>query len=439
MAEKTGLNGKMRSRPVAGKVRLGFAAVICLLIVSAGISFYNTRQLYENTRLLAKSHEIQETLGDVLSGMKDVETGQRGYVITGEKEFLEPYFTASAQIQPQLDHLRELFAKTPEKHSSMASLEEKIGVRLALSRQSNDLREKRGFKAAQEFAATGQGKRAMDDIRRLVDGMKTSERASRVELERQAIRSYYIAMTGHFLVVLFGVGLVGVAFEFVRRELAAHHRTMEALHDQREWLRVTLNSIGDAVIVTDRHGVITFVNPIAGSLTGWHQDAVGQPLADVFRIRDIATRRPSESPVTKVLREGTVVGLANHTVLIARDGKEIAIDDSGAPIRDQQGEIDGVVLVFRDITKRKQAEDALRHSEQELADFFENATVGLHWVGPNGIILRVNAAELELLGYTREEYVGRSITDFHADAEAIADILYRLKAGEVINDYEARR
>ncbi len=129
------------------------------------------------------------------------------------------------------------------------------------------------------------------------------------------------------------------------------------LQRQSEWLRVSLSSIGDAVIATDINGLINFINPTAEALTGWTMaDATNKPLADVFKIINETTRQAVDNPVTKVLRQGAVVGLANHTILASRDGKEIPIDDSGAPIRLPGGQIIGVVLVFRDITERKQAE-----------------------------------------------------------------------------------
>jgi|SRR5579871_2441263 len=130
------------------------------------------------------------------------------------------------------------------------------------------------------------------------------------------------------------------------------------------WLRVTLNSIGDAVIATDAQGQVTFMNPVAETMTGWKQEeALGKNLTEVFVIRNEETRQEVESPAARVLREGVVVGLANHTVLLARDGSETPIDDTGAPIRDAQGNLIGVVLVFHDISERKRAEQALQESE----------------------------------------------------------------------------
>jgi PAS domain S-box-containing protein len=146
----------------------------------------------------------------------------------------------------------------------------------------------------------------------------------------------------------------------VRDLLAERERAAQALRAERERYRVTLASIGDAVIATDTDGRVTFLNRVAEALTGWASaDAAGQPLEAVFRIVGEDTRRPAENPARRALREGRVVGLANHTLLVARDGTEHPIDDSGAPIRDEAGRVAGTVLVFRDIAERKAAEEGL--------------------------------------------------------------------------------
>lgn len=137
----------------------------------------------------------------------------------------------------------------------------------------------------------------------------------------------------------------------------------DALHEQPDWLRVTLFSIGDAVITTDTEGRVTFLNPVAESLTGWNQaDAAGKPLEIVFKIVNQDTRHTVESPTVRALRDGVVVGLANHTLLISKDGTERPIDDSAAPIRNDGNEVAGVVLVFRDISERYRHEQAIRDS-----------------------------------------------------------------------------
>jgi PAS domain S-box-containing protein len=146
----------------------------------------------------------------------------------------------------------------------------------------------------------------------------------------------------------------------------------QALHEQREWLRVTLASIGDAVITTDTSGNVTFLNPVAESLTGWSlADASGKSLTDVFNIVNEDTRKQVESPTVRALREGVVVGLANHTLLISRDGTERPIDDSAAPIRNAKEEVAGVVLVFRDITERRRHEKLVQDSLDYCTNILE--------------------------------------------------------------------
>jgi len=143
------------------------------------------------------------------------------------------------------------------------------------------------------------------------------------------------------------------------------HKVEKELKETKNWLATVLKSIGDAVIATDKNGLVTFMNPVAENLTGWGEgDALGKNLTEIFNIISEKTRKPVKNPVDRVLREGTVVGLANHTVLIARDGTEIPIDDCAAPVRDDRGKVTGVVLVFRDITIRKRMEEELLKSQK---------------------------------------------------------------------------
>lgn len=150
------------------------------------------------------------------------------------------------------------------------------------------------------------------------------------------------------------------------------HRMERKLKESEKWFATTLRSIGDAVIATDKNGLITFMNPVAEKLMGWKLDKVlNKQLTEVFNIINRYSRKPAENPITRVLLEGFTLGLANHTLLIARDGTEIPIDDSAAPIKDDKGNIDGVVLVFRDVTEREKAEKSLRESEERYRTLAE--------------------------------------------------------------------
>jgi PAS domain S-box-containing protein len=163
--------------------------------------------------------------------------------------------------------------------------------------------------------------------------------------------------------------LINRRLEEYAREIRRRRQVEADLRTQREWLHVTLNSIGDAVITTDETGRVTLMNPTAERLTGWtDEEAKGRPLREVFEIVNEQTRRPVESPVDKVLERGCVVGLANHTVLIARDGTERPIDDTAAPIRGADEDLRGVVLVFHDVSDRRTMERQLQQRANDLEE-----------------------------------------------------------------------
>ena len=156
--------------------------------------------------------------------------------------------------------------------------------------------------------------------------------------------------------------LRAAALQNAQSILVARRRAEEALRQQSEWLRITLASIGDAVITTDADGRVISLNAVAQALTGWSQtDALGQLLTDVFRIVHEDTREPVDNPAIRALQTGTIIRLANHTVLVARTGEEHPVDDSAAPIRDESGTTVGAVLVFRDMSERKRTDLTRAH------------------------------------------------------------------------------
>ncbi|MDD4325797.1 MAG: PAS domain S-box protein, partial [Candidatus Bathyarchaeota archaeon] len=200
----------------------------------------------------------------------------------------------------------------------------------------------------------------------------------------------------------------------------AEQKTIEKKirESERRWA-VTLSSIGDGVIATDVLGKVSFMNSVAEQLTGWTLDeAAGKSLGQVFNIVNEQSRLSVESPVAKVLLEGVVVGLANHTVLVRRDGTEVSIDDSGAPIRDDQGNITGVVLVFRDITKRKKTEETLAESETKYRRLLDGMTDTAWVIDDECNIIDVNRSASESLGYTKKELLKMNLTDIDNNLKA---------------------
>lgn len=187
--------------------------------------------------------------------------------------------------------------------------------------------------------------------------------------------------------------------EDLGREIRRRREAEAEARQQAEQLRVTLNCIGDGVIVTDAEGRVTLLNPISQAMTGWTlEDATGAPLQDVFRIVNEYTRHPVENPALRALREGVVVGLANHTLLVAKDGTERPIDDSAAPVRADEGALLGAVLVFRDVTQRQHTEKQLRRSERQFRQLADAMPQIVWTAGPDGDIDYMNRQWTEFTG-----------------------------------------
>ncbi|MEA2563887.1 MAG: hypothetical protein QOH06_5391 [Acidobacteriota bacterium] len=232
--------------------------------------------------------------------------------------------------------------------------------------------------------------------------------------------------------------LRSVALQNANAILLARKRAERELAAERERLRITLASIGDAVISTDAEGRVTYLNGVAEVLTGWSQaDAAGRPLPEIFHIVHEHTRQPVENPALRALKEGTVVGLANHSVLIARDGTERPIDDSAAPMLDESGIPVGAVLVFRDVSGSRRAEEA----QARLAAIVESSDDAVISKTLDGVIRTWNAGAERIFGHTADEAVGRPITLIippdRLDEER--EILSRLTRGERIEHFETLR
>jgi PAS domain S-box-containing protein len=226
----------------------------------------------------------------------------------------------------------------------------------------------------------------------------------------------------------------GARFIKVTRDLTSQKQAEEKLRQSEESLAATLYSIGDGVLACDERGRVTRINPVAERLTGWAEpEAIGRPLDHVFNIINEETRAKAPNPVERVLAEGVVVGLANHTALISRDGTERPIADSGAPIRDGEGRPRGAVLVFRDVTEERHAAEELRWSREEVRRSEENLRATLYSIGDGvlatderGCVTRVNKVAARLTGWPESEALGRSI-------EEVFDIVNEETRAKAIN------
>ncbi|HEX5689373.1 MAG TPA: PAS domain S-box protein, partial [Roseiflexaceae bacterium] len=268
------------------------------------------------------------------------------------------------------------------------------------------------------------GKQLMDVLRAEISGFIADEMVLRDERVRSVqTTTRLIVGGGVVLLLLIGALLIilgrrqvrGVAQSYAGA-LDSAQREAAARQISEERLRVTLGSIGDAVIATDTQGRVTFLNDVAEALTGWPMaEAQGQEITTVFEIINEHTRQTVENPIQRTLREGHVVGLANHTLLIARDGTELPIDDSGAPIRNSAGDVIGAVLVFRDIAERKRSEEALRVSEERLRIALQASPITVYAQDAD---LRYTWLYNPSPGYSADETIGKLDSDIAPPEDA---------------------
>jgi PAS domain S-box-containing protein len=348
-------------------VVLAFALVAAFVLFDAYLAHRDTAQVYENGRAIAKGYERIATSARLFSLMQDAETGQRGFLLTGREAYLAPYDHAAQQLASDLERLQALGFLGAEEEKLIARMRSSIAIKMEELGETIALRREKGLDAARDVVLTGRGREAMLDIRGAAVAIGDLERREVERLTEQSQGSYRSGLLSRVLATLLGLGLIFGLYRLSDSNARERTRHAAIRDEQAERFRVTLASIGDAVIVTDDAAQVRFMNPVAERLTGWGSDWEGQPIAGVFRIQDEESGKPGRDPVGRVLSERQIVALENHTELVRRDGEAIPIDDSAAPIFASDGQLTGVVLVFRDITERRQAE-RLAHRQKEALE-----------------------------------------------------------------------
>jgi PAS domain S-box-containing protein len=347
-------------------------ALVMLLAIGifSGLDWYEYRQ---NRNEVLASREVFENVNTLLLAVTDAETSERGFLLTGDAAHLDLYESASRKIPQEMEILENATAQDTYLSSRVRRLRALIAAKLDEMGRVIELRKQDNPEGSLAIVRNGQGKALMDTIRQVVEEIHGQEsgviNGRSLIVRAHSDRSHLVAITSSAaLLVLLGLGAITISKATERREqlIADLDKERNQTAEVRDLLQTTLSSIGDAVLVTDSRGRITFLNRVAEALTGWRaEEAQGRPAEEIFPVVHEDTRVPVESRVGQVLAEGKVVDSKTSAILRRKDGSEIPIDESGAPIRTVSGEILGVVLVFRDVTSRRAAE---RERERLLAD-----------------------------------------------------------------------
>jgi PAS domain S-box-containing protein len=389
---------------------LGLAALglsLLTLLTACIFSYRDWQRFRESSATISGIRRARQLSEYLQLRIEDAETAQRGFLLTGRDDYLTPYESAVRAAPAELDELTALTGGEPAAAGRVATLRMLVNRKFDELRTTIDLRRSKGLPAALEVVRTDFGEKVMERLRATLSDLEADQEDRRQrswdQLERDARVDLSLTLAGALLLA----GLVAAGGILLSRAARAQESLAAAAAAAGDLLRTTLYSIGDAVITTDAQGAVRMMNRVAERLTGYAEsEARGLPASQVFRIVNEQTRHEVESPIQRVLREGQVVGLGNHTILVSHTGQEVPIDDSGAPIRGRDGLLQGVVLVFRDIAERKRAEQALEQSERRFRTMADSAPVMIWSDASGGKRAFLNQPWLRFTGRTWDQEMG---------------------------------
>jgi len=387
-------------------VNTGFVISIIILLSINILAYLNIKRHLEDEVWIDNALMIIQTSEILVSKLTDAESNRCGYIITGNPVFLQGCNAAIIQVDSVFGGIGNLMTGNLKAKPLLDSISLLIFERRRNMQKSMDLLNKlRGSR--EQIELTIQVRAALNGISSIV------ERIQSVESQKLKLRMREAeAGSGSTIIYLMvgsaaGVLILVLCISLINHNITQRIKFEKALEESRNWFSTSLRSIGDAVIVTNHIGDIVLMNPVAVTLTGWtEEEAKGVYLSHVFNVINEDTGRKIDNPVIEVFRTGSVAGLANHSVLISKSGKEIPIDDSAAPVKADDGSILGVVLVFRDISQRRIAELELLSSRkfiQRIADSIPNVLYLYELSAPR--ITYTNHKIEEILGYTSKEVI----------------------------------
>ena len=408
-------------------------AVGLLVLAGVGFAFRNYQQINSSATARGRTAAAIEAAQEFMSDLKDAETGERGYELTGDGSFLQPYLAVREQLQVGVQGLRQ-WADTVAEQQRLDAMVPLVSAELATLAQVIALRQANHGTLRPDMVRNGEGKQYMDALRVQVHAFIALQ-LSALELRDGAYQAslrhmFFLLVGASVLVVLGGLLFIyllyrqmqqaqqGVLLQKTRHLLVQQDQLNRQLQHanvklqrSEDQMAVTLNSIGDGVITTDANAVVTSLNPVAEQLTGWTlEEGRGRKIEDILHIVNKTSRLPVVVPVKDALAYGSVQGLANHTVLLARDGREFDIADSCAPIRARDGLVIGAVLVFRDVTAEYAVQQAARDSAvlvQSVLDTVGDGILTLH--AGDARVETVNSSMEAMFGYAASEMVGQDI------------------------------
>jgi len=375
--------------------------------IALGFISYRTHKLFsETSQLIEHTQQVILKAEQVLSIVKDFGSSSRGFAITADSVFLENFQNAKDSVEVSIAHLKEITNENPLQQIRIDSLLPLVNRRMEFSEKVILLTAQNKRDEAYDLVASREGFKLMQQIRDLINKIQNEENQLLAQRKKAYAEKELASDRSYYLLILNMLGVLLFTFLIIQRDYRFRRKAAEESHNKSELYSQTLVSLGDGVIATDAHGIITFLNRAASELLGWKQDeAIGNHITHVFKITNESTGLIVNNPVMDAIQKNEIVLLANHTILEKKNGEILYIDDSGAPIHDLKGKVIGGVLVFRDISSRKKAENELKANEAKFKAYFENSMAGILMTRPDGRILNANPSACAILGMSEEEII----------------------------------
>ena len=366
----------------------------------AGLLLWESFDLNRSLQRVAHTDQVLDQSARLLKLLVDVETGMRGYLATGDETLLQPYLEGTKRFDSEYQTLYQLVDDSPLQKQRLEDV--RAGYVGWVGYTDKVIALRRTGKADGALYESQQGKLGMDALREQISEFQGVEAGLRVQRIRSAHQRWTWMVTS-----CVGLGLGFAVFLTLFTRYHVERLGTKLLQSEERWT-ATLGSIGDAVIATDSEARVTFLNSVAATLTGWQsEEAQNQPLQDVFKIINEQTGMGADDEVLRVLEERQILTVTNNVALIARDGREIPVEHSAAPILAGGGKVIGVVLVFRDVAERRQEQEATA----EQAALLELTQDSVFVIDMDGTIRFWSRGAEAMLGYSKSQAVGKMSHD----------------------------
>jgi len=355
-----------------------FLIATTLLVASMVFIYSNGLVTIQNTRKVSSARSNLQQLEQIFSKLRDAETAQRLYLITGDEHTLNPYRSALPQVRAEEDWLRRRVASGELPRAVIDAALLLVEEKITELEQCIQLRRDSAVEPALALVRDMEGKDTMDRIRAEIAPLVAEQQLELDEALRRAELADGWRSTVFILMVIFNLTFLAWAYARIKREVGLREAASLEIQRQKEFLATTLASIGDGVIAVDHQARLTFLNPEAERLTGWTMpEAIDQPFTTVFQVVDGPIKQPGQNPVEQVLRLGVASEMSDGILLRRKNRREVPIGTTAAPIREPGGTSVGAVVVFRDITELVAARETLARGKAELEVLVEERTIKL--------------------------------------------------------------